>query len=460
MTDPEQRDGAEALPATRRVLAHRLAVAQAEGRAPSVVAAVVRDGRVAWSGGRGEVDPASAGNVQYRIGSLTKTVTAVQVMRLRDEGLIDLGDPLGAHLATPHGGAATIAQLLSHTGGLAAEARGPWWERTPGALRPELADVFGEEPVKHPEGRRFHYSNPGYALLGALIEKLRGGEPWFDVLRGEVLAPLGMERTTALPAEPYARGWAVHPFADVRQPEPTVDTGRMAPAGQLWSTLDDLCAFAAFLLNGNDRVLSADSIAEMRRAAVGPEASDWDAAYGLGLQLARRDGRLLAGHTGSMPGFVAGLWTSPEEGLAAVGLANATSGVHAAGLAAELLGLLAEHEPADPDPWRPLADADPELLALTGHWYWGTSLDVLRLHEGRRLSLRPAGGAGRGSRFRPEPDGTWTGLDGYFAGETLRVCRRADGSVGHLDLGTFVFTREPYDPGAPVPGGTDPEGWR
>lgn len=67
---------------------------------------------------------------------------------------------------------------------------------------------------------------------------------------------------------------------------------------------------------------------------------------------------------------------------------------------------------------------------------------------------------GRSARFRAESDGTWTGLTGYYAGETLRAVRREDGAVSHLDLGSFVFTREPYDPQAPVPGGVDPQGWR
>ena len=52
------------------------------------------------------------------------------------------------------------------------------------------------------------------------------------------------------------------------------------------------------------------------------------------------------------------------------------------------------------------------------------------------------------------------GLDGYYAGETLRVVRRADGSIAHLDVGSFVFTREPYEPDSGVPGGVDKEGWR
>ncbi len=101
----------------------------------------------------------------------------------------------------------------------------------------------------HPVGRRFHYSNPGYALLGALVAQLRGA-PWEDVLRREVLAPLGLHRTTVRPEAPHAGGWAVHPWADVMQPEPLEDLGVMAPAGQLWSTTGDLARFAAFLAAG------------------------------------------------------------------------------------------------------------------------------------------------------------------------------------------------------------------
>ncbi|ARQ69784.1 serine hydrolase domain-containing protein [Streptomyces marincola] len=448
------------LPATRRALDHRLAVTQAEGRAPSVVAAVVREGRVVWSGGRGELPPgADPAGVQYRVGSITKSLTAVQVLRLRDEGLLDLGDPVGRHVATPHGGTATVAQLLGHTAGLAAEARGPWWERTDGALRPELADIFGERPQRHPAGRRFHYSNPGYALLGALIETLRGA-PWAEVLRAEVLAPLGMTRTGPLPSAPHATGWAVHPFADVRQPEPAVDLGRLAAAGQLWSTTGDLAAFAAFLLDGDDRVLGQAALAELQTPAVAPEPADWDTGYGLGVQVARRQGRLLVGHGGSLPGFVASVWVSPADRVGAVALANATSGVATAALTAGLIDLVATNEPLPPEPWRPAREVDPELVALTGVWHWGSAPCALRLHDGRVLSLGPLGGGGRRSRFLPAADGTWTGTDGYYAGETLRVARRADGSVDHIDVGSFVFTREPYEPGADVPGGSDPEGWR
>ncbi|MET7405114.1 serine hydrolase domain-containing protein [Streptomyces parvulus] len=452
----------ELLPATRRQLLHRIAVAQAEGRTPSLVAAVVRDGRTVWHGARTSVEGHGPDeNVQYRIGSITKTFTAVLVLRLRDEGLLDLGDPLEKHLPGTGAGEATIAELLAHSGGLAAESPAPWWERTPGSLRPELADVLGKQPFLHPVGRRHHYSNPGYTLLGALVAQVRGAS-WEEVLRREVLEPLGLHRTSTRPSDPHAGGWAVHPWADVMLPEPAEDLGRMAPAGQLWSTTGDLARFAVFLTKGDDRVLGADTVREMRAPAAAMEAVDVadGAAYGLGLQIQHRDGRLLVGHSGSLPGFLANLTLSVDDDVAAVVLTNCTSGPLLGGVGADLVRIVAEAEPRIPEPWRPLPEADAAVLELAGQWYWGTHAFALRLTPDGGVSLEPLSGQGRRSRFRANADGSWTGLEGYYAGELLRAVRRPDGSVSHLDLGSFVFTRQPYDAGASVPGGVDPEGWR
>jgi len=448
----------ELLPVTRRALTRRIAVGQAEGRTPSLVGAVLRDGGQAWCGARSMLqghEPDS--DTQYRIGSLTKTFIAVLVMRLRDEGRLDLADPLGKHLDAGQAGSATIAQLLSHTAGLPSETPGPWWERSPGGLRPELSDILG--PAPHPAGRLFHYSNPGYGLLGALAGQLRG-QGFAEALRQEILDPLGMARTTLSPEPPYARGFAVHPWADVMQPEPAEGTGLMAPAGELWSTAADLCRFAAFLLDGDDRVLSAQTLAEMRAPASPPGDEAWAGGYGLGLQLFRHDGRVLYGHSGSMPGFLATLCVSPADGVGGIALANATSGPDITAIAVDLVTIVADHEPRIPARWTPLPEVDQALLALTGLWYWGPRPYALRLLADRGLELSPAAGRGRASRFRAEPDGTWTGLDGYYTGEALRLVRRADGTVGHLDLGSFVFTREPYEPGAPPAARPDPEGWQ
>ncbi|MFD0022779.1 serine hydrolase domain-containing protein [Streptomyces sp. NPDC058382] len=456
MTSPTE----QLLPGTQRALLHRIATAQADGRSPSLVAAVRRQGQAVWNGSRSCVDGhAPDADTQFRIGSLTKTFTAVLVLRLRDEGLLDLADPLEKHLPGTGAGDVTIYQLLGHTAGLGAESPAPWWERTPGSLRPELADVLGEQPRMHQPGRRHHYSNPGYTVLGSLIEALRG-VPWAQALRTEVLEPLGMHRTGPQPEAPHAGGWAVHPWADVMLPEPVEDLGLMAPAGQLWSTTADLLRFAAFLAEGDDRVLRATSVEEMKAPSAPPEPGDWEGNYGLGLQVVRRKGRTLVGHTGSLPGFLAALWFCAEDDVAAVVFANATSGPPIGEVAAELVEIVAEAEPRIPEPWRPLPEVDAELLALTGPWYWGTRTNILRLTHDRGLELRGLRGDGRGARFTARPDGTWIGLDGYYAGETLRIVRNGDGSVNHLDLGSFVFTREPYDPAADVPGGVDENGWR
>jgi hypothetical protein len=246
-----------------------------------------------------------------------------------------------------------------------------------------LLDVLGADPQLHPAGQRHHYSDPGYALLGALVERVRG-EAWGEVLRREVL----------------------------------------------------------------------------RAPACPPEAMAWDSGYGLGMQLLRRDGRLLAGHTGSMPGFVATVWVSPDDDLGTVVLANATAGFAVGTVAADLLETIAEREPRIPAPWRPLRAVDPLLLDLAGPWYRGPAPYVLRPLADGLLELAPMSGSGRGTRLRPTGDGDWKGTNGFFAGERLRLERDAAGAVSHLDLGTHVFTRQPYDPAAPVPGGVDAAGWR
>ncbi len=201
------------LPTTARVLLARTARVQRDGRAPSLVAGVVRDGGLAWSAGRGDVPgsrgdvPASRGevpephtDVQYRLGSISKTVTAVVVMRLRDEGRLGLDDPLDRHLPGTPFGDRTVGQLLSHLAGASAESPGGWWERTPGGSLDDLA--LAPDDVVLGAARRFHYSNLGFGLLGELVARMRGTS-WEDAVRAEVLAPLGMTRTTPRPVDNF-----------------------------------------------------------------------------------------------------------------------------------------------------------------------------------------------------------------------------------------------------------------
>ncbi len=435
------------LPTTARTLLARTARAQREGRAPSLVAGVVRDGGLAWSAGRGEV-PEPHTDVHYRLGSISKTVTAVVVMRLRDEGCLHLDDPLERHLPGTPFGDRTIGQLLSHLAGASAESPGGWWERSPGGSLDDLR--LGPEDVVLGTARRFHYSNLGFGLLGEVVARARGMS-WDDAVAAEVLRPLGMTRTDPRPVAPAAAGLAVHPWADVVLPEPEHHAGLMAAAGQLWATLTDLGRFAAFLIGDTGDVLDPGTLEEMTEpAGVDSSAAGWS-AYGLGVQVIRLDGRTYVGHGGSMPGFLAGVFVDRDERTGAVSLANSTSGVDPV-----VFGLLADLRAAEPrivEPWAP--SPSPVPLDRLGVWFWGPSPYVLRSVGGGLLHLGPIPGRnGRASRFEARDDGTWLGRDGYFAGETLRI---AD---DHLDLDTFIFTRTPYDPEAPVPGGVDERGWR
>ncbi len=445
-------------PSTSRALDHRLAVEQSEQRLPSVVSGIVRDGALVWAGAAGTVDgrqsgPAPTDDTQYRIGSISKTFVAVEVMRLRDEGLLDLADTIGAHLPEVPFGHVTIAQLLTHTAGLQAETDGDWWERTGGGSWESL--LASGVRLRFTPGTTFHYSNVGYGVLGELIARLRG-EPWHDAVQHGILTPLGMTRTTTRPVAPSAPGLAVHPLADMLHVEPEHDHVSMAPAGQLWSTVTDLSRWAAFLAGHTKDVLSTDTLAEMVRpvAVNDVPGSAWGGAHGLGWQIWNVAGRRLAGHGGSMPGFLAGLRVDVASGDGIVLMTNATSGLGTA--TAELLDLFRDRTPVAPPPWHAVA-AQAADLDLIGPWFWGTYSFTVALEPDGGLRLGEPG-LGRGSRFVRDGD-RWVGLDGYYRGEPLAVERDAGGAPRRLVLASFVFTRTPYALDADVPGGTHPHGW-
>ncbi|NDL60673.1 serine hydrolase domain-containing protein [Phytoactinopolyspora mesophila] len=446
-------------PRTAERLLNRLAAEQADSRLPSVAAGLVRDGTLVWSAARGSVDgSAPTADTQYRMGSITKTFVAVCVMRLRDEGRLALTDRIADHLpGTPLGGA-TIAQLLSHAAGLQAETDGPWWERTAGGDWDSLAVQLGDGATRHRPGSRFHYSNVGFGVLGELIARMRRTS-WDDAVRTEILDPLGMRRTTTRPVAPAARGYAVHPWADVLLPEPEHDAGAMAPAGQLWSTVADLSRWAAFLAGDTADVLSADTLAEMTQPQMvdDPPEAAWQAGYGLGIQLWNLDGTRYAGHGGSMPGFLAVIRVDLSTRDGVIVMTNNTSSL-GRDLAPDLLAILAAEEPVLPDEWRP-SPVPGTTLEIVGPWYWGPAPLLVKALPDGWLEIGGLTGPTRSAKFRPNADGTWTGLSGYYAGETLRVVRTDDGTVRHLDLASFCFTRTPYDPAADVPGGVDAAGW-
>ena len=417
-----------------------LDVAQAEGRLTSVVGAVFDRYGAVWAGGAGDA-PGLDG--QYRIGSITKTLTAVLVMQARDEGLLDLDDPLAAHLGDVGYGEVSIRDALSHTSGMQSEPRGPWWERTRGAdFAALVAANDGTGRVAGP-GEWFHYSNLGYGLLGEVVAR-RLGAPWRQLVATRLLQPLGMRATSYLPRPGAQPGWSVDHFTGVRVHEPLTDTGAMAPAGQLWSTLADLVTWGQVLAGVHPHVLAPGSLAEMGR----PVTPD----YGLGLMLGLHPGGRLVGHDGSMPGFMASLHVDPDSGIGAVVLTNATSGIAPQELAVSLIE--GDPDAADdrPAPWRPTTTLPPEVHGVPGVWFWGNTAYDTRWHnDGLELRLMARPGPVR-ERFEVV-DGVLVGVAGYHRGERLDVVRRPDGTVHHLECATFVYTRVPYDPDVDVPGG-------
>ena len=435
---------------TSRRLRALLARDQVAGRLPSLVGGVVRDGALVWHGSHAADGFETGPDVQYRIGSITKTLVAVVVLQLRDEGELDLNDRLDKHLAGVEYGDRTLRSLLSHSSGMHSEPAGEWWERTPGGSFDDLARRLGDVPPPFQPGATFHYTNVAFGLLGEVVARLTG-KPWFEAVRERLLAPLGMTRTTYLPEEPHARGWSVHHFAGTLDPEPAHDAGAMAPAGQVWSTVEDLARYAAFLAGAQPDVLSVDTLDEMATPQSGSLAGALAGGYGLGFRLVAGGSGALFGHTGSMPGFLAGLFVDRKRRTGAVVLSNGTTGLRAEGLPVDLLATLEELEPTVPDAWQPVTDVPDLVRDVLGLWHWG-NVAMSFAWNGTHVVVTGLQSGLENYRFALR-DGVLVGTSGYHHGERLEVVRKADGSVSHLVCATFVYTRVPYDPDAPIPGG-------
>jgi CubicO group peptidase (beta-lactamase class C family) len=243
-----------------------------------------------------------------------------------------------------------------------------------------------------------------------------------------------MTRTSYGAQAPHAQGSSVDHFAGTRHDEPHADTRAMAPAGQLWSTVEDLATWLDFLATGHREVLVRETLLEMARP-VAPAP-----AYGLGLRVLSSVGGPLVGHTGSMPGFLATAFVDQDTRSGVIALTNATTGVSTDRLA---LDLLAGSDPsAKPvEPWVPSTEVPDRVAELLGLWFWGNSALEIRWNNSL-LEVRNLAPPELSDRFAVLPDRI-VGVEGYHLGETLHVHRRANGTVSHLECTTFVYTRHP-----------------
>jgi CubicO group peptidase (beta-lactamase class C family) len=420
--------------------------AQAKQRAPSVSAAVFRGGELLWAAAVGladvEAQREATPDTRYPIASITKSFVAVAIMQLRDAGALALDDPVQRHLPEAPAGP-TIATLLSHSSGIQREVPGSGWETLEFPSLEQVVGSLGEVELVLEGGGEWHYSNLGYVLLGEVVAR-RAGVPIKRYLDERILVPLGLEETTWAPAEPAARGYLTHPFADSVFDEPVdFDKAGTAAAGGLWSTTRDLARWGAFLHEPDPEVLAPETLAEMRRLRVMAEPQRWTRGWGLGLILNRIGERVFVGHEGGAMGAVSCLMVEQESGIGAVVLANTTAGFDPISLAAELAGAVLDAE-EEVEPWRPAEPAPPDLADVLGRW-WSEGYEFVFSWRAGRLEARGASAPEwrrpavfervQGERFRT--------VSGRERGEWLEIVRDGDGTPTKLYWATYACTRDP-----------------
>lgn len=352
---------AQPAPADSRALdafRERLRADVAADNVGSITAAVVAGGRTLWAEGFGWADrdrrvPAGVETI-YRIGSISKTFTAVVLAQLVDRRTIALDDPVEKYLpevkgfASPRAGAKpiTFRQLASHTAGLIREpklpdaASGPIarWEAK--ILESIPATAFDTAP-----GERFFYSNIGYGVLGLALSRA-AGTPFMKLVEDGIFTPLGMTSSTFVVGD-RLRPWLSVGYAnsangiDATMPAREHDgRGYKVPNGGVYSTVVDLARFTGALSAGGTLVTS-DAMRRMMLTKQTPEAGA--SGYGFGLQIAAKDGAVtVIGHGGSVAGYTAHLAFDPQSKIGVILLRNYGGGrTNLAGVATELVRSLA-----------------------------------------------------------------------------------------------------------------------
>jgi D-alanyl-D-alanine carboxypeptidase len=247
-------------------------------------------------------DPASAPvdlDTTWNIGSLTKTMVAVVVLQLAEEGRIDLDAGIAQYAPDVEGSdRITPRQLLQHTSGLneynnqpavLADRMRPW--------SPEELVVVAEAAGRVGEpGGPYHYSNTNYVVLGELIEQVTGNV-WSDEVQTRIAEPLGMTDTSVLEV-PSTPGFAVTDdgFVDATRVEHPSLGGA---AGGMQSTGRDLLRFGSALFDGT--LLAPESQSAMQMFVPGDDLSAFGIthSYGLGLEQYMTDAVTVLGHLGT-----------------------------------------------------------------------------------------------------------------------------------------------------------------
>jgi CubicO group peptidase (beta-lactamase class C family) len=269
---------------------------------------------------------------RFHIGSCTKSMTATLAAVLVDRHRLSWKTTIGSVFPkirmNPAYRSVTLEQLLKHRGGLPADVPVLLWNKLWGLTTSPrqqrlalLRDILSTPPAAKP-GSKFIYSNAGYAVAGAMMEKLTG-ESWESMMRKMLFAPLGM--TTAGFGAPAKTPEPDQPLGHVMhgdsitavEPGPGDDNpAAIAPAGAVHCSIGDLATYAMFHLHGTHsgrKMLESGTFRKLHAPA-------GVASYAMGWIVVERDwaGGTALTHTGSNTMFVATIWLAPEKDFAVV----------------------------------------------------------------------------------------------------------------------------------------------
>ncbi len=363
---------------------------------PGAAFLVSKDGDVLFRGARGmadlELDVALTAESVFRLGSITKQFTAAAIMMLANEGKLSIKSEITKFLPDfpTHGRHVTVEHLLNHTSGIFSYTSIPGYMMS-GKIRndlstDELVDVFDDFEMEFSPGEQWRYSNSGYVLLGAIIERV-SGLSYADFIEQRIFEPLGMENShyggmQLVPrrVEGYmgqAGEYRNAPFLSMTQPH---------AAGSLLSTVDDLARWQKGLFAG--AVIPADSLAAMTTKAKLNDGEEVD--YGFGFELSSVRGARAIHHGGGIFGFATHMMWLPESKVFVAVLSNSPQNpvsptMLASQLAAEAIG--------DPFPQRMKVELSADQLSdYVGVYQADEETTRSVTLDGNRLSSQRSGG--------------------------------------------------------------------
>lgn len=297
--------------------------------APGVAYAVVEGDEVS-SGAHGEVLAGSGRPVTadtlFLIGSISKSFTAMAVMKLSEAGKVELDAPVSRYLdvfkGRPSGGIA-LRQLLGHSSGYSTrQGNDTHVDRTKRGdeLRRQVERIAQWTPA-YAADTRWQYSNASYLILGAVIEAVSSVD-YASYMEAEILEPMGMNESFVSDGERHDAMAVGHQpwFASTRPLEERRTNRVNAPAGGIVASASDLARYLAVMMNGRDDVIRSDNKAAMLRPA---SAASPD--YGFGWSIDSRNGTFF--HSGLTPGVETLAVLMPAKRKGVVILANSNSGL-------------------------------------------------------------------------------------------------------------------------------------